>query len=140
MSLVLIVYLIGVLPSVSSVLNVIGVLGTMLFTCAAIGLKLDSNSTSCYSWDDQKLLKERRIKNGVLGDKCIKAAILTLSLAFISVLFPTKESMYVMVAAYGVEKMIENPVAKDMASDGVDILKQLMAKAKRELAEETVKK
>lgn len=139
MSLVLIVYLIGVIPSIAVGLNAVGVLGTISLGALATGLKIDSNSTSCYSWDDQKLLKERRVRNGLLGDKCIKAAIFTLVLGLLSGLFPTKETMYLMVAAYGVEKMIENPVAQDLASDGVDVLKQLMARAKKELAEDAPK-
>ena len=139
MSLVFIVYLIGVLPSIANGLNTIGVLGTILFTCAAIGLKLDSNSTNCYSWDDHKLIKERRVRNGLWGDKFIKGAILTLILGFFSTLFPTKDTLYMMVAAYGVEKAIESPTVQELAGDGVDVLKQLMARAKKELAEDVPK-
>lgn len=131
--------MIGVIPNIAAVLKAIGVLGTILLVALAIGLKVDSNSTTCYSWDDQKLLKERRVRNGLWGDKCIKAAIFTLVLGVLSGLFPTKETMYLMVGAYGVEKMIENPVATDLASDGVDVLKQLMARAKKELAEDEPK-
>lgn len=139
MSLVLIVYLIGVIPNIAIGLNVIGVIGTILLVALAIGLKVDSNSTDCYSWDDLKLLKERRVRNGLWGDKCIKAAIFTLVLGLLSGLFPTKETMYLMLGAYGVEKMIENPIAQSLAGDGVDVLKQLMARAKKELAEDALK-
>lgn len=44
-----------------------------------------------------------------------------------------------MVGAYGTQKLIENPVAKDLASDGVDVLKALMKKAKDNLEEKPAK-
>lgn len=58
---------------------------------------------------------------------------------FLACVLPSKEATWYMVGAYGTQKLIDSPVAQDLASDGVDILKQLMAKAKKELSEESKK-
>ncbi len=44
-----------------------------------------------------------------------------------------------MVGAYGTQKLVESPAAQELASDGVEVLKELLAKAKRELAEDKPK-
>lgn len=56
-----------------------------------------------------------------------------------AVCIPDKETTWYMVGAYGTQKLIENPVAQDLASDGVDVLKALMKKAKDNLEEKPVK-
>lgn len=57
----------------------------------------------------------------------------------LSCVIPSKESTWYMVGAYGTQKLIENPVAQDIASDGVDVLKALMKKAKENLEEKSTK-
>lgn len=66
----------------------------------------------------------------------IKWAVLATVLA---VCIPTKETTWYMVGAYGTQKLIENPAAQELASDGVDVLKALMKKAKDNLEEKPVK-
>lgn len=58
---------------------------------------------------------------------------------FLACVIPSKESTWYMVGAYGTQKLIENPVAQDIASDGVDVLKALMKKAKENLEEKSTK-
>ena len=44
-----------------------------------------------------------------------------------------------MLAGYGVQKLAENETVQSLSSEGVDVLKEMLAKAKRELAEEKPK-
>ena len=59
-----------------------------------------------------------------------------LPLFLMGCMIPNKETTWYMIAAYGTQKVVENPIAQDLAKDGVDVLKELMAKAKKELQEE----
>jgi len=54
-------------------------------------------------------------------------------------LIPSERTMYTMVAAYAGQKIAETPQAAQIANDSVDVLKELLAKAKRELAEDKPK-
>lgn len=65
-----------------------------------------------------------------------KIFLWVLPLWFVFMLVPDKTTSYQMLAAYGVQKVVENPQAQSLASDGVDVLKALMEKAKKELAED----
>lgn len=67
----------------------------------------------------------------------IKYAVIVVILA---VCIPDKETTWYMVGAYGTQKLIENPAAQELASDGVDVLKALMKKAKDNLEEKETKK
>lgn len=135
MSLVLIVYLIGVLPAFAKGLSVIGGMGTFLFFGAGVTLTLMSNFMSCYSWDDKAEVDGKKAACGVWGKRAFKMLPLTLLIALVANLVPSEKTMYYMVAAYGVEKVVANPDVQALASDGADVLKQLMAKAKKELQE-----
>lgn len=66
-----------------------------------------------------------------------KVFLWVLPIWFIFMLVPDKTTSYQMLAAYGVQKVIENPKAQEFASDGVDVLSALMKKAKAELTEKT---
>lgn len=51
----------------------------------------------------------------------------------ITLLVPDQKTSYQMLAAYGVQAVVQNETTQELASDGVDVLKALMAKAKKEL-------
>lgn len=136
MSLVWIVYLIGVLPAFATGLGVIGTMGSFLLITAGVILTLMSNFMSCYSWDDKTEIESKKKACGMWGKRAFYSSILTLFIALVANLIPSEKTMYYMVGAYGTQKLIENPEAQALASDGVDILKQLMAKAKRELKDD----
>lgn len=140
MSLVLIVYLIGVLPAFAKGLGVIGGVGTFLLFCAGVTLALMSNFMSCYSWDDKTEVANNKATCGVWGKRAFKLLPITILIALIANLIPSEKTMYYMVAAYGVEKVVANPDVQALTSDGADVLKQLMAKAKKELQEDEPKK
>lgn len=135
MSLVWIVYLIGVLPAFAKGLAVIGGIGSFLLITAGVILTLMSNFMSCYSWDDKEEHKKNKYACGLWGKRAFMASTLTLFIALVANLIPSEKTMYYMVAAYGVEKVVANPDVQALASDGADVLKQLMAKAKKELQE-----
>ena len=54
----------------------------------------------------------------------------------ISKLIPNQEITSYMMAGYGVQKLAENETVQSMSADGVDVLKSMLAKAKRELKDD----
>ena len=78
--------------------------------------------------------KQQAADLGKLASKVMKCGII---IWFVACMIPDKTTSYQMLAAYGVQKVVENPQAQALASDGVDVLKALMEKAKKELAEST---
>ena len=58
-----------------------------------------------------------------------------LPLLVVAALTPNKETTWYMVGAYGTQKIVESPVAQELAGDGVDVLKSLMRKAKEHIDE-----
>lgn len=139
MELAFIVYLIGVLPAVAQVLSTIGGLGSFVLICGGCLLLIISRNITCYSWDDKEEAAENRRLCAVWGKRSLKLSILTLFIALFTQLIPSEKTMYTMVAAYAGQKIAETPQAAQIANDGVNVLKELFAKAKRELAEEKPK-
>lgn len=59
--------------------------------------------------------------------KSLKAIkVLVFLLALIAILLPSKESAYIMLAAYGVEKVIANPQVKELAGNSLKVLDKAM--------------
>ena len=136
MELAIVVYLIGVLPSLAGGLGFIGVMGTLLLLIGAIVLTISGNEKGYYYWDNKEEKQEQRKAFTLWGKRCFKASAFTIFLGFVSALIPSEKTMYTMVAAYAGQKIAETPQAAQIANDGVDVLKELLAKAKRELAED----
>lgn len=116
MSLVFIVWLVTTfIPSISVLvgLAVIGCGGMFVFLSVY----------ACVEEEPEPLLK-------LLSYKKSLALVV-----FLACVIPSKESTWYMVGAYGTQKLIENPAAQELASDGVDVLKALMKKAKDNLEE-----
>jgi len=135
MSLALIVYLIAVIPKIGVAAWVILVLVGILYFVMTISSSVDLDVYGGYGEEHSSVKKARSTRKFMRNKIWIPFTLL-----IVAVVVPSKETLYTMVAAYGVEKLVDNPVAQDLASDGVDVLKQLMAKAKRELTEDTPKK
>lgn len=131
MSLVLIVYLIGVLPNIAAFFGVIGgviiflIFGTALFCTVDMG-----------SWSGE----EKIVSHKALRKRALKFSWLPLLLILFANTIPSEKTMWYMIAAYGTQKLIENPEAQALAADGVDVLKDLLAKAKKEINTPEVKK
>lgn len=136
MSLVWIVYLIGVLPSISKFLGMLSFFGTIGTLGAGIVFLICSHDSSRWGWETQEMKEDKVATQKTYLWLVFKLVPVAVLMGVISSLIPSEKTMYYMVAAYGTEKLIENPVAKDLASDGVDVLKQLLVKAKKELQED----
>lgn len=116
MSLVFIVWLVTTfIPSVSVLIALATIAGGIMFVFLALYAFINE--------EVDPLLKFVSYKKSI-------ALVL-----FLACVVPSKESTWYMVGAYGTQKLIENPTAQELASDGVDVLKALMKKAKENLEE-----
>lgn len=122
MSLVLIVYLIGLIPKVLSTTKFVIILAGMAYLLLFILVP--------FWWDDH----QKQVVN-----LCKKTVVIPIIAGLFYVLIPSEKTTYLMLAGYGVEKAIESPTVQSLAGDGVDVLKQLMARAKKELTEDAPK-
>ena len=121
MSLVLIVWLVTTfIPSISVLVGLSTIVLVFMFGFLCLYAFVEHNTDPL-----MKLLS-------------YKKSIFTLLL--LACIIPSKESTWYMVGAYGTQKLIENPIAQEIASDGVDVLKDLMKKAKENLQEKETKK
>lgn len=131
MSLVLIVYLIGVLPNVAAFFGVVGGVTIFLIGGVAFYCTMDMDSWSS---------AEKIASHKALRKKALKFIWLPLLFILFANAVPSEKTMWYMIGAYGTQKLIENPEAQALASDGVDVLKDLLAKAKKEINTPEVKK
>ena len=135
MTLAMIVYLLSVIPKISAVCFFLLFLVSIAYLGFGIGAATKIDVYGYYG-EDKKEVKEGRSTLKMLRQK----VWIPFTLLAIAVLAPGRETLYTMVAAYGVEKVVENPVAQDLAGDGVEVLKAWMAKAKKDLSEDEPKK
>lgn len=131
MELAIIVYLIGVLPSVAGFVTFTSVALFIIFALMTINSLINADVYGKHSEEG----KRSKATIGTLGKKLW----IPISLAVVAALIPSEKTMYTMVAAYAGQKIAETPQAAQIANDGVDVLKELLAKAKRELEEEKPK-
>lgn len=117
MELAFIVWMIGVLPALGS---------GMVFVGAVVAYLASSGYIfSILGGADKKYTK--------IAKYLIPVGVFVW---LVGALIPDKQTAYAMAAAYGVQTVVENPKAQELASDGVDVLKALMSKAKKELEKE----
>lgn len=128
MTLMFIVYLIGVLPAAKFVLILLCILFGILFACMLIGASIDLD---VYGGESAKGKTAIATRSKISGKLWIPITLLAFAL-----LIPGKTTMYTMVAAYAGQKIAETPQAQQIGSDAVDVLHELLAKAKRELKED----
>lgn len=130
MSLVLIVYLVGLLPNLAAFFGVVGGGIMVLLLGTAFYCTMDMDS-----WSAADKINSHK----ALRKKALKFAWFPLLLILFANMIPSEKTMWYMVGAYGTQKLIENPAAQELASGGVDVLKALMKKAKDNLEEKPVK-
>lgn len=127
MELAFVIWAVGTLPSIASGVAFFGfmlmVVSFLAFVFCSVVEKSDSSE------NDIEIAKSLK----TLSSKLLKIVI---PVWFIACMIPDKTTSYQMLAAYGVQKVVENPQAQSLASDGVDVLKALMEKAKKELVED----
>ena len=114
MELVFVVWILGVLPPLGKLLILIGGVGIIGWAICSFVMAAES-----------------------IG-KLHKAWLFTpLIVLILGVALPNRETTYAMAAAYGVQAIVENEAANELASDGVDVLKAWMKKVKTELEQST---
>jgi hypothetical protein len=128
MELVFVIWAVGTLPSFASAIVFFGfllmILSFLAYVFGSIIEKADS------SQEDKDIA-------AVVKKIASRTLFVVVPVWFMASMIPDKTTSYQMLAAYGVQKVVENPQAQSLASDGVDVLKALMEKAKKELAEST---
>lgn len=127
MELAFIIWAVGTLPSLGTGLCVIASAVTI---CAAI-----VKSVCAANGVDRKDKENEHPSDYMAANLSHKALCWFIPLWLIGAVIPDKETAYQMLAAYGVQSIVENQEAKELASDGVDVLKAMLAKAKKELEE-----
>lgn len=133
MSLALIVYLINVIPGIAimsifvSAFCLVAGLLTIPWMIGILDDHADSSSEACV----QQLKKPKSLMKQLIG--C------ALGLLLIAVLIPSEKTMYTMLAAYGVEKVVTNEKTQQILGNGVDILNLQLEKYKNELLKEKSK-
>lgn len=126
MELAFVIWAVGTLPTIASGMCFLLFIVSAISFAAYVGCKIRSNLET--GEDDIRTLKSlSKLGRNIL----IPSSILW----FAFLLVPDKTTSYQMLAAYGIQKVVENPEAQQLASDGVNILKALMSKAKKELEE-----
>lgn len=80
-------------------------------------------SSDCTLWD------------WIVDDWIKKKWKIAIVLLLVSRLIPSQEVTAYMMAGYGVQKLAENETVQSLSSDGVDVLKAMLAKAKKGLQE-----
>ena len=114
MELVFVVWLLGVLPGLSGLLGLIGSVGLLGWVICSLAIGAEGTWKLHKAWLFTPLI------------------VLVLGAAL-----PNRETTYAMAAAYGVQTIVENETANELASDGMDVLKAWMKKAKTELEQST---
>jgi hypothetical protein len=122
LTLALIVYLIGVLPQVSSWLGffafvlAVGLFGSALF------LLLEGNSSRYDYRGDRQEAQEKQLSMVRWGKRCIFLMVVPVLMGFTCVMIPSEKTLYAMVAAYGVETLATNEKVQTVLGSGVDVL------------------
>ena len=127
MELAFVIWAVGTLPVWSSYT------AFLAFLVALISFFAWAFCTVLSKIEEDELVKSQAGSLQKVASKSLKWGI---AVWFVACMIPDKTTSYQMLSAYGVQKVVENPQAQELASDGVDVLKALMEKAKKELAED----
>jgi len=122
MTLVWMIYLVfTVLPAVKSLAFVVtGLWVVSIPLLALIGLPENDINKSNYCW-------------GTLNKKILPKWPLIVVIFLVGKLVPTQEVTAYMIAGYGVEKLVQSEAVQEIGSDGLDIIKKMMEKAKEQI-------
>lgn len=131
MELAFIVYCIGILPGIAAFFGVTGGIILLLLFGVAFFYTLDINS-----WDSKEEVEHKKS----VRLKALRWIWLPLLLILFSKTIPNEKTMYTMVVAYAGQAIAETPQAQQIGNDAVDVLHELLAKAKRELKDDEPKK
>lgn len=122
MELAFIIYLVEViLPAIAKFTGILGV--CLLFfgvfvLCIVNWFRLDY----C-SHDEEEHIKENISK----AFKNTKLYVVSGLLLFVNALIPSKETSYVMIAAYGVQSVVQNERVQEFAGNSLSVLEKYMS-------------
>lgn len=127
MELAFIVYCIGILPGIAAFFGVTGGISLLLLLGAVFFFTVDMNS-----WDSKETIEGKKAGRR----KALRWVWLPLLMILFAKTIPSEKTMYTMIAAYAGQKIAETPQAQQIGNDAVDVLHELLAKAKRELKDD----
>lgn len=130
MTLALLVYLVSVIPSIGMAIGTISVLVCLGFGGVLLFSALTLSVYGEYGQEHKEVIRAKTMQKGLINKLWIP-----ITLIFVATLIPDKTTIYTMIAAYAGQKIAEAPQAQQIGNDAVDVLHELLAKAKRELQE-----
>lgn len=128
MTLAFLVYLVSVITTIGSLLVCAAGSIFCMFGFLLMSAMFDDDISGHYGPEHPKVVKAQSRKQFLRNKLWIPVALIILA-----VLVPTKTTIYTMIAAYAGEKIAETPQAQQIGNDAVDVLHELLAKAKHEL-------
>jgi hypothetical protein len=128
MTLALLVYLVSVVPTFGTLLTISSIVLMAIFGLRLIGALIDLDVYVHRGEEDSKVFKARSTL--ILLQRKIWIPI---CLVVLACLIPSKTTIYTMIVAYAGQTIAETPQAQQISNDAVDVLHELLAKAKREL-------
>jgi hypothetical protein len=129
MSLIIIIYLVFTAIPALKFLTGLG------FVIWIVGIPTGMVAGAAY----RDFSSDRTLWDWVVGEWIQKKWKLAIVLLLVSRLIPSQEVTAYMMAGYGVQKLAENETVQSLSSDGVDVLKAMLAKVKKELQEPDTK-
>lgn len=126
MSFAMIVYLIGMLDPIGAIVGFI--FGSALFVSVICGIAYINNADDATKKDGEGFYggNYSGAREAVaLSKRVIKYCIATLSIcSFLAIIIPSKETAYVMVAAYGVEGIVLDDRVQQLGGKSLDVIEQ----------------
>lgn len=130
MTLALLVYLVSVIPSIGMAIGTASVLVCLGFGLVLLFSVITLSVYGEYGQDHKEVIRAKTMQKGLTSKLWIP-----ITLVFVATLIPDKTTIYTMIAAYAGQKIAETPQAQQIGNDAVDVLHELLAKAKKELQE-----
>lgn len=131
MTLAFLVYLVSVVPTLGVLFTLFAVLTSIIFGLFLLSSCIGLDVYSSYGDEHKEVVKARSTL------KLLRSKVwIPISFIVLAALIPSKTTIYTMIAAYAGQKIAETPQAQQIGSDAVDVLHELLAKAKRELKED----
>lgn len=130
MTLALLVYLVSVIPSIGMALATTAILTCLGFGFILLFSVITFSVYGDYGQEHKEIIRAKAMQTGLRNKLWIP-----ITLVFVATLIPDKTTIYSMIAAYAGQKIAETPQAQQIGNDAVDVLHELLAKAKRELKE-----
>ncbi len=131
MTLAFLVYLVSVIPTLGFLFTVFAVITCVIFAMFLLSSCIGLDVWRSYGEEHTEVIKARSTL------KLLRTKFwIPLVLVFVATLIPDKTTIYTMIAAYAGQKIAETPQAQQIGNDAVDVLHELLAKARRELKDD----